>query len=134
MYLILQQDAPEDYVLATGVTTEIREFIRMAFAEVEIEIEFKGSGVDEKGYVKSCGSKYPVEIGKEILAIDPKYFRPTEVDLLIGDPSKAMSKLGWRPKYDVNSLCKEMVQSDLNLFRRDQVLRDNGFMVRNEFE
>ena len=106
----------------------------MAFAEVEIEIEFKGSGVDEKGHVKSCGSAFPIEIGKEVLAIDPKYFRPTEVDLLIGDPSKAMSKLGWKPKYDVNSLCKEMVQSDLNLFRRDQVLRDNGFMVRNEFE
>jgi len=134
MYLILQQDEPEDYVLATGVTTEIREFIKMAFAEVQIEIEFKGEGVQEKGYVKSCGAEYPIEIGKEILAIDPKYFRPTEVDLLIGDPTKAMTKLGWKPKYDVNALCTEMVQSDLNLFKRDQVLRDAGFMVRNEFE
>jgi GDPmannose 4,6-dehydratase len=134
MYLILQQDEPEDYVLATGVTTEIREFIRMAFAEVDIEIEFKGSGVDEKGYVKSCSAEYPIQIGKEILAIDPKYFRPTEVDLLIGDPTKAMTKLGWKPKYDVKALCTEMVQSDLNLFKRDQVLRDNGFNVRNEFE
>jgi GDPmannose 4,6-dehydratase len=134
MYLILQQDEPEDYVLATGVTTEIREFIRMAFAEVDIEIEFKGSGVDEKGYVKSCSAEYPIQIGKEILAIDPKYFRPTEVDLLIGDPTKAMTKLGWKPKYDVKALCTEMVQSDLNLFKRDQVLRDAGFIVRNEFE
>lgn len=134
MYLILQQDEPEDYVLATGVTTEIREFIRMAFAEAEIEIEFKGSGIDEKGYVKSCGSKYYVEIGKEVVAIDPKYFRPTEVDLLIGDPTKAMTKLGWKPKYNVASLCKEMVASDVALFKRDQVLRDNGFNVRNEFE
>ena len=134
MYLILQQEEPEDYVLATGVTTEIREFIKMAFAEVQIEIEFKGEGVDEKGYVKSSGAEYPIEIGKEILAIDPKYFRPTEVDLLIGDPTKAMTKLGWKPKYDVKALCTEMVQSDLNLFKRDQVLRDAGFMVRNEFE
>jgi GDPmannose 4,6-dehydratase len=134
MYLILQQEEPEDYVLATGVTTEIREFIRMAFAEVSIEIEFKGTGVDEKGYVKSCGTEYPIEIGKEVLAIDPKYFRPTEVDLLIGDPTKAMTKLGWKPKYDVQALCTEMVKSDLNLFKRDQVLKDAGFMVRNEFE
>lgn len=134
MYLILQQDQPEDYVLATGVTTEIREFIKMAFAEVQIEIEFKGVGVDEKGYVKTCGSEYPIQTGKEILAIDPKYFRPTEVDLLIGDPTKAITKLGWNPKYDVKALCTEMVQSDLNLFKRDQVLKDAGFMVRNEFE
>jgi GDPmannose 4,6-dehydratase len=134
MYLILQQDTPEDYVLATGVTTEIREFIRMAFAEAGIEIEFKGGGVDEKGYVKSCSAEYPIEIGKEILAIDPKYFRPTEVDLLIGDPNKAMTKLGWKPKYDVAALCKEMVLSDINLFKRDQVLRDAGFVVRKEFE
>ncbi|MBC7884401.1 MAG: GDP-mannose 4,6-dehydratase [Saprospiraceae bacterium] len=134
MYLILQQDQPEDYVLATGVTTEIREFIRMAFAEAGIEIEFKGRGVDEKGYVKSCSSEYPVEIGKEILAIDPIYFRPTEVDLLIGDPTKAMTKLGWKPKYTVKALCTEMVQSDLDLFKRDQVLRGAGYNVRNEFE
>jgi GDPmannose 4,6-dehydratase len=134
MYLILQQDEPEDYVLATGVTTEIREFIRMAFAEVEIEIEFKGTGVDEKGYIKSRSDKYPLPVGKEVLAIDPKYFRPTEVDLLIGDPTKAMTKLGWEPKYDIKSLCKEMVHADINLFRRDQVLRNSGFNIQNEFE
>lgn len=134
MYLILQQDEAEDYVLATGVTTEIREFIRMAFEDVEIEIEFKGSGVDEKGYVKSCGDKYKVEIGKEILAIDPKYFRPTEVDLLIGDPTKANTKLGWKPKYTVRALCTEMVNADLVLFKKDQALKDAGFMIKNEFE
>ena len=134
MYLILQQEQPEDYVLATGVTTEIREFIRMAFAEAGIEIEFRGSGLDEKGYVKSSSSDYPVETGKEILAIDPKYFRPTEVEHIIGDPSKAMTKLGWKPSYDVLALCKEMVQSDLNLFKGEKVLRDAGFLVRNEFE
>ena len=134
MYLILQQDKPEDYVLATGVTTEIREFIRMAFAEAGIEIEFKGSGIEEKGFVKSCSSTYHVEIGKEIVAIDPKYFRPTEVDLLIGDPTKAITQMGWKPKYDVKTLCKEMVAADIQLFKRDQVLRDAGFVVRNEFE
>lgn len=134
MYLILQHDTPEDFVLATGVTTEIREFIRMAFAELQIEIEFKGKGVDEKGYVKSSSTLYPIESGKEVVAIDPKYFRPTEVDLLIGDPSKAMNKLGWQPKYNVEALCKEMVTSDLALFKRDQVLKDAGFNVRNEFE
>jgi len=134
MYLILQQEQPEDYVLATGVTTEIREFIRMAFAEAGIEIEFRGSGLDEKGYVKSSSSEYPVKTGKEILAIDPKYFRPTEVEHIIGDPSKAMTKLGWKPSYDVLALCKEMVQSDLNLFKGEKVLRDAGFLVRNEFE
>lgn len=134
MYLILQQDEAEDFVLATGVTTEIREFIRMAFEDVEIEIEFKGSGVDEKGFVKSCGDTYKVEIGKEILAIDPKYFRPTEVDLLIGDPTKANTKLGWQPKYTVRALCTEMVNSDLLLFKKDQALKDAGFIIKNEFE
>ena len=134
MYLILQQDEPEDFVLATGVTTEIREFIRMAFAEAGIEIEFKGMGVDEKGNVKSCSSEYPVEIGKEILAIDPKYFRPTEVDLLIGDPTKAMTKLGWKPKYDLKMLVKEMMESDLELFRKDKYLKDGGHNVLNYHE
>ena len=134
MYLMLQQEEPEDFVLATGVTTEIREFIRMAFAEAGIEIEFKGTGIDEIALVKSCSSKFPVEIGKEVMAIDPKYFRPTEVDLLIGDPTKAFIKLGWKPKYTIQTLCKEMVASDIELFQRDQVLREAGFKVRNEFE
>jgi GDPmannose 4,6-dehydratase len=133
MYLILQQEEADDYVLATGVTTEIREFIRMAFEFAEIEIEFVGSGLDEKAVVKSSG-KYPIETGKEVMAIDPKYFRPTEVDLLIGDPTKAYTKLGWNPKYSVKKLCEEMVASDIDLFRRDQALKDAGFMVKNEFE
>lgn len=134
MYLILQQDAPDDYVIATGETTEIREFIRMAFAEVGVEVEFKGSGVEEKGYVKSCTSDYNFKVGQEILAIDPRYFRPTEVDLLIGDPTKSMTKLGWKPKYNVNSLCKEMVAADLELFRKEKILLDAGFEVKNQFE
>ncbi len=134
MYLILQQDNPEDYVIATGVTTEIREFIRMAFAQVGVEIEYKGSGVNEKGYVKSCTNDFSFKVGQEILAIDPRYFRPTEVDLLIGDPTKAMTKLGWKPKYDVSMLCKEMVEADLELFRKEKVLLDAGFEVKNQFE
>ena len=134
MYLILQQDAPDDYVLATGVTTEIREFIRMAFDFAGIEIEFKGKGIDEKAIVKSSIDHSIIPIGKEVMCIDPRYFRPTEVDLLIGNPEKANKNLGWFPKYDVQMLCKEMVDSDIALFRRDQVLREAGFSVRNEFE
>lgn len=134
MYLILQQDKPEDYVLATGVTTEIREFIRLAFEYAGIDIEFKGKGLEEKAMVRSSFDNETVPVGKEVMAIDPRYFRPTEVDLLIGDPSKANKNLGWYPKYDVNMLCREMVESDLNLFKRDQVLREAGFDVRNEFE
>jgi len=134
MYLILQQDAPEDYVIATGETTEIRAFIRMAFAEVGVELEFKGQGVDEKGIVKSCTSDYNFKVGQEVVAIDPRYFRPTEVDLLIGDPTKSMTKLGWKPKYNVNSLCKEMVIADLELFRKEKLLLDAGFEVKNQFE
>jgi GDPmannose 4,6-dehydratase len=126
MYLILQQDTPEDYVLATGVTTEIREFIRMAFAEAGIEVEFKGEGLEEKGYVKSVKAGINIPTGKEVLAIDPKYFRPTEVDLLLGDPTKAMQKLGWKPKYNVSSLCSEMVKADLELFKQELLLKNAG--------
>lgn len=135
MYLILQQDKPEDFVIATGKTTEIREFIRMAFAEVGIEIEFKGEGVDEKGYVAACHNpEYQLPIGKEVLAIDPKYFRPTEVDLLLGDPTKAMTQLGWKPKYDVKMLCAEMVAADIELFKKEKLLKEAGFEVKNQFE
>ena len=134
MYLILQQDRPDDYVLATGVTTEIREFIRMAFDFAGIEVEFIGKGIDEKAVVKSSFDAYVCPPGKEVMAIDPRYFRPTEVDLLIGDASKANKNLGWYPKYDVNMLCREMVNADIELFKRDQVLRDAGFDVRREFE
>ena len=134
MYLILQQDKPEDFVIATGVTTEIREFIRMAFAEVGVEVEFKGEGVNEIGYVKSSTPQYNLKIGQEVVAIDPRYFRPTEVDLLIGDPTKSMTKLGWQPKYDVKMLCAEMVAADVELFKREKLLRDSGFEVKNQFE
>ena len=119
MYLILQQDKPEDFVIATGVTTRVRDFIRLAFAEVGIGIEFKGKGVAEVGIVSSSTNpEYPVEIGTEVVAVDPRYYRPTEVDLLIGDPTKAKTKLGWQPKYDLNMLVKEMVAADVKLFRR----------------
>lgn len=119
MYLILQQDKPEDFVIATGVTTRVRDFIRLAFAEVGIGIEFKGKGVAEVGIVSSSTNpEYPVEIGTEVVAVDSRYYRPTEVDLLIGDPTKAKTKLGWQPKYDLNMLVKEMVAADVKLFRR----------------
>ncbi len=134
MYLILQQDKPQDYVLATGETTEIREFIRMAFAEVGIEVAFMGEGIDEVAIVKNCTGEYQIEAGKEVMAIDPKYFRPTEVDLLLGDPTKAKTELGWEPKYSVQELCAEMVQADLELFKRDALLKDAGFEVKSEFE
>ncbi len=116
MWLILQQDKPEDFVLATGVTTTIREFVRMSFAELGIEIGFKGESENEVGYVLKCNGKYQLELGREVVRVDPKYYRPTEVDLLLGDPSKAMNKLGWKPKYDLKALVKEMVESDLKLF------------------
>jgi GDPmannose 4,6-dehydratase len=134
MYLILQQDKPQDYVLATGETTEIREFIRMAFAEAGIEVEFKGEGIEEVAVVKNCSGEYQLETGKEVMAIDPKYFRPTEVDLLLGDPTKAKKELGWEPKYSVQELCAEMVQSDIELFKRDALLKKAGFEVKQEFE
>ncbi|MGN8071718.1 GDP-mannose 4,6-dehydratase [Mucilaginibacter sp. 22184] len=135
MYLILQQDAPEDYVIATGVTTRVREFVRLAFAEVGIAVEFKGEGVDEKGYVVSCSNPdFQIEIGKEVVAVDEKYFRPTEVDLLIGDPTKSKTKLGWKPKYDLQGLVKEMVASDVELFQREKLLKDSGYVIKNQFE
>jgi GDPmannose 4,6-dehydratase len=116
MWMILQAEKAEDWVIATGKTTTVRDFVLLAFKEVGIEIEFKGSGINEKAYVVSCKNKnYQLEIGKEILSIDPKYFRPTEVDVLIGDPSKAKSKLGWKPEYDLEYLVKDMMSSDLKL-------------------
>ncbi len=117
MWLILQQDVPEDFVLATGVTTTIREFVRMAFSEAGIELGFRGEGANEIGYVLSCSGDFKLEIGKVVVKVDPKYFRPTEVDLLLGDPSKAMTKLGWKPKYDLAALVKEMVAYDIKLFK-----------------
>ena len=117
MWLILQQDTPEDYVIATGVTTTVREFIRLSFAELGVEVAFTGEGINEKGTVVSCSNPtYQVPVGQEVIAIDPRYFRPTEVELLIGDPTKAKEKLGWTLKYDLAALVKDMVLSDVKLF------------------
>jgi GDPmannose 4,6-dehydratase len=135
MYLILQQEKPEDYVIASGITTEVRDFIKMAFAELGIEIEFKGTGVEEKGYIKKCTHpEYQLEIGKNVIVVDKRYFRPTEVELLIGDPTKAQTKLGWKPKYDLPALVKDMVQSDVKLMKKEKYLRDGGYKTMNYFE
>jgi GDPmannose 4,6-dehydratase len=114
MWRMLQHDKPEDFVLATGITTSVREFVQLCFAEAGIEIEFKGSGIDEKGYVTRCNNeKYSLPVGKEILSINPRYFRPTEVEELIGNPEKARKLLGWKPKYDLKMLVAEMVKYEL---------------------
>lgn len=135
MWMILQADKAEDWVIATGTTTTIRDFVKMAFAHIGIELEFKGIGVDERALVKSCNNKnYQLEIGKEVLSIDPKYFRPTEVDLLIGDPTKAKTKLGWKLEYDLPALVEDMMQSDLKLMTKDQYLKSGGYETLNYFE
>lgn len=135
MYLILQQEQPEDFVIATGITTPVREFIRMAFEEVGIEVAFKGEGVNEKGYVVTCNNpEFNLEAGKEVVAVDPKYFRPTEVDILIGDATKARTKLGWTPKYDLASLVKEMVASDVQNFKANRLLQEAGYSIKNHYE
>ncbi|TDH23330.1 GDP-mannose 4,6-dehydratase [Segetibacter sp. 3557_3] len=134
MYLILQQDVPEDFVIATGVTTTIRDFIHMAFDNVGIEIEFSGEGVDEIGVVKSCRSEYQIAEGTVVVKVDPRYFRPTEVELLIGDGTKAKEKLGWTPKYSLAELVQEMVEADIQLFRSEVLLKESGFVIKNQYE
>jgi GDPmannose 4,6-dehydratase len=134
MYLILQQDVAEDYVIATGITTSVRDFIRMAFEQVGVELEFKGKGVDEKGIVRSCTSEYSFITGQEVVKIDPRYFRPTEVELLIGDPTKANEKLGWKPKYSLKELVAEMVNADVHAFRQEKLLLESGFSVARQYE
>ncbi|MCF8214910.1 MAG: GDP-mannose 4,6-dehydratase [Chitinophagaceae bacterium] len=135
MWLILQQDIPEDYVIATGVTTTVRDFVRMAFAEVGAVLEFRGEGVEEKGYVVASNNPdFPIEIGKEVVAVDAAYFRPTEVDLLIGDPTKSKTKLGWKPKYDLPMLVNDMVSSDVRLFQKEKLLKESGFDVNHQEE
>ena len=135
MWLILQADEPEDWVIATGVTTPVREFVRMSFAYAGIGLEFKGEGVNEKAYVVSCSNPdYQVEIGKEVVGVDPRYFRPTEVDLLIGDPTKAEQKLGWEREHNLKDLVNDMMQSDLKLMTKDQYLQDGGYKTMNYFE
>ena len=123
MWMILQAEEAEDWVIATGTTTKIRDFVKMAFDHVGVELEFTGKGLDEKAIITSCNNpKYQLEIGKEVLSIDPKYFRPTEVDLLIGDPTKAKEKLGWEPKIQLEELVRDMMTSDLILMTKDQYL------------
>ncbi|MGJ8761399.1 GDP-mannose 4,6-dehydratase [Polaribacter sp. R2A056_3_33] len=135
MWMILQADKPEDWVIATGVTTTVRDFVRLAFSEVGIEVEFKGEGVDEKAYVVACNHKdFQIEIGKEVLSVDPSYFRPTEVDLLIGDPSKAKNELGWVPEHDLASLVKDMMQGDVAIMKKDVVLLKAGHEILKQAE
>ncbi|HLI94024.1 MAG TPA: GDP-mannose 4,6-dehydratase [Puia sp.] len=135
MWRILQQPEPEDYVIATGVTTPVRDFVQMAFAEIGIQLEFRGKGDKEVAVVSaSANPDFMVPVGKEVVAVDARYYRPTEVDLLIGDPSKAQRKLGWKPQYDLPMLVKEMVGSDVQLFRRERILKDSGFHIKNQYE
>jgi GDPmannose 4,6-dehydratase len=135
MWMILQADEAEDWVIATGKTTSVRDFIKMCFQHVGVELEFKGEGIEEKGYVKSSKNEaYLLEIGKEVVSVDTKYFRPTEVELLIGDATKAKEKLGWVPKYDLQYLVEDMMKSDLKLMQKQQYLKDGGYAVKNYFE
>lgn len=135
MWKILQQPIPEDYVIATGITTSVRDFVRKAFKEAGITLEFKGSGDQEVGIVAEvAGDDIKLKKGQEVIAIDPKYYRPTEVDLLIGDASKAQRQLGWKPEYTLDTLIKEMVQYDIEHFRKEKLLKDSGFYVKNQYE
>ena len=133
MWMILQADKAEDWVIATGITTTVREFVILAFREVGIELKFKGVGVKERAYVKACNNKdYQLEIGKEVLSVDPSYFRPTEVDLLVGDPSKAKKKLGWVPEYDLKSLVKDMMDSAIILMKKEVILSKSSHKPLNK--
>lgn len=148
MYLILQQDQPDDYVIATGITTTIRDFIKLSCAEIGLEMNFSGEGAEEKGtitaiderlFIEKVGERYLGGIksrmaSSTIVAVDPKYFRPTEVDLLIGDPTKSKTKLGWEPQYDLQGLVTDMMQSDIKLMKKDAWLREGGYRTLNYFE
>ena len=135
MWMILQADDAEDWVIATGKTTSVRDFVKMSFAEVGIVLDFIGEGAEERAVVRSCNnSEYQIEVGTEVLSVDPKYYRPTEVDLLIGDPTKANTKLGWTPEFDLKSLVKDMMSGDIKLMKQDQYLKDGGFKTLNLFE
>ena len=147
MYLILQQDKPSDYVIATGVTTTVRDFVKKSFGYVGVEIEFRGEGADEKGYIGSIDEKlfiervsedslagFKAQQGKAVVHVDPKYFRPTEVELLIGDPTKSKTVLGWEPEYDLQGLVEDMMKSDIHLMKKDEYLRQGGYRTNNYFE
>jgi len=134
MWMMLQQEEPEDFVIATGITTKVRDFIKMSFEELGAELEFKGSGKNEIGIIKSCDDNFHLKPGQEVVAVDPNYFRPTEVDLLIGDATKAKAKLGWEPKFTLREMVKEMVAYDLELFRKHKTLIEAGFQVLPQYE
>ena len=135
MWLMMQQQTAEDYVLATGKTTRVRDFVRMSFLELGIEVEFKGEGINEKGIVTKCTNpEFQLNIGKEVVSIDERYFRPTEVELLIGDPSKAHKDLGWKHKHDLASLVKDMMSADIDLFKREKYLKDGGHKTNRQHE
>jgi GDPmannose 4,6-dehydratase len=143
MWLILQQEEPEDYVIATGITTTVRDFVKMSFAELGIEVEFSGKDEHERGVIIDVDEELVAKLGLSdvnlkpgtiVVQVDEKYFRPTEVDLLLGDPTKANTKLGWKPKYDLPALVQDMVQSDLHLMKKDEYLKDGGFKTLNYFE
>lgn len=135
MWLMLQQNEPEDFVIATGITTSVRDLVKLAFYEVGIELAFEGENEQETGKVAKCNNpNYQLPIGKTVVKIDPTYFRPTEVDLLKGDATKCKEKLNWQPKYTLQDLVKEMMENDLHLFKKDQFLKDGGFDTLNTFE
>ena len=135
MWMILQAEEPEDWVIATGVTTTVRDFVKMSFSYLGIELEFIGEGVNEKGVIKSCkNSEYQFDKGQEIVHVDPEYFRPTEVDILIGDPTKAKEKLGWKAECSLEDLVNDMMESDLNLMKKEQYLKNSGYEVKNSYE
>lgn len=135
MWMILQAEEAEDWVIATGKTTRVRDFVKMAFGEVGITLEFIGEGADEKGYIKSCSHpEYQLSIGQEVVAVDSRYFRPTEVDLLIGDPTKAKTKLGWEPEFTLEDLVKDMMSGDIKLMKKEQYLKKGGYHTLNYFE
>ncbi|MEE1884689.1 GDP-mannose 4,6-dehydratase [Pedobacter flavus] len=143
MWLILQQEKPEDFVISTGITTPVREFVKMSFEELGITVEFSGKDINEKGVIIDINRDKAAELnlnldalklGETIVKVDPKYFRPTEVDLLLGDSTKARQKLGWKPKYDLDALVNDMVMSDLNLMKKDEYLKQGGFNTLNYFE
>lgn len=143
MWLILQQEKPEDFVIATGITTTVRDFVRMSFAELGIDVEFSGKDDNEKGVIFGLDESLLAQhglrsdklfLGSTIVQVDPKYFRPTEVDLLLGDPTKSKTQLGWEPKYDLSGLVKDMVISDLHLMKKDEYLKEGGFKTLNYFE
>lgn len=143
MWLILQQEKPEDFVIATGVTTTVRDFVRMSFAELGIELEFSGKDEHEKGVIIDVDQEKAtalglnleaLKLGQTVVKVDPKYFRPTEVELLLGDPTKSKEKLGWKLKYDLPALVKDMIASDLHETKKDQYLKDGGYQTMNYFE